>query len=251
MLLATSILPKALGIEWGMSREQCLSLMSQTQKGQLKCEGGFVVLVRNGEPIIELSFDAQGKLEATNSVLRQSRHWFVDYDPDEVESIWEEYMDYYNHVVQCHSEVLGPPGFSGNDTIGGFPRHMDASIAAYWDHPEGRILIGIDHREQRMPIVTRVAVTHLEPSVLGLKWGNSKEQCLAMFSNSLLRQAPNILDVNLALQDETYKVSLWVDEREGLTQIEVVLYESQWFWNCSMDEVLATNEEYEAYYEDL
>jgi len=273
MFLATSILPGTLGIEWGMSREQCLSLLRETHKGQVKGEGSAIFLVKKDVPMIELLFDSQGRLANTNSVLCQSRHWFVDYDPKGVVSTWEEYLDYYQRIVMHNTEVLGPPDFSGDHTVEGFPERVDATIVTYWDHPGERILIGIDHLEQRMPIVVRLIcqrtgqikesvypeeqrevslrVTHIEPGALGLKWGDSREQCLAVFGDSLLRKAPSMICVSLALQGGASEVGLWFDEQEGLEHIEVTVIESQWFWHYSIDAVLAMHEEYRATYETL
>lgn len=273
MFPATSILPEAFGVKWGMSRDQCLSLLRKTHGGQLSSDGSVVVLTQNGGPRIEMSFDAQGKLEATTMVLRQSRHWFVDYDPDEIDSTWKEYLDYYHSVVGYHDKVLGPSQFSGDNAMEGYPKNTYDTLVTYWDHPRGRILVGIDHLEQRYPVVVRVAcqrtgqvetsldhsrqrvpplrLSHIVPNALGLKWGDSRERCLARFRASLLREAPHMLCITLDLQNETYELSLWFDDQKDLEHIEAIVLESQWFWDRSMDEILAISEEYHIYYEDL
>jgi hypothetical protein len=113
--------------------------------------------------------------------------------------------------------------------------------------------------------------TDLLPSVLGVVWGMSKEQCLKLLDVEPTWQSSYegsaLVQVTLPIQGKQYSVRLHFDSFEGMTvnhiypgllRIETQLYESQVFWN---DEAIdggplwealeRVGDQYESYYDDL
>lgn len=94
--------------------------------------------------------------------------------------------------------------------------------------------------------------TYLLPDNLGLKWGISKEECLAQLGTPLIRATSNYLVVKLCLLNEPYEIGLQFKTSQGLWRIEANLYISRDFWeNYTNDEMDAIISEYQNYYNNL
>jgi hypothetical protein len=94
--------------------------------------------------------------------------------------------------------------------------------------------------------------TDITPNALSLTWGASKKQCLEILAVSPAAETAIMLAFDLTLQKTLHQVSLWFDEQQGLERIEVIVYESKWFWDDSpIDELEATYKEYQIHYENL
>jgi hypothetical protein len=157
MLLPTHILPDALGIDWGLPKEQCLQLLNAIPLKQSTTCATVNLTIQESSYKLNLLFNDHNGLERIEVNLYVSRDfWDDDYTSDEMESIWTEFTDHYNYVVEHCSSVLGPPSFSGNWRMEGYPEGQAASNITYWNHPKGRMQIELDHPDKEFPMFVRV-----------------------------------------------------------------------------------------------
>ena len=93
---------------------------------------------------------------------------------------------------------------------------------------------------------------HLLPSSLGLKWGMSKEHCLAVLEAMPLKESDTFVTVKIQIQGSLYDVHLLFDDSGGLERIRLYLYMSRSFWDeYSGEEIVRTEMEYRGHYDRL
>lgn len=158
MLLPIHILPDALGIEWGLPKKQCLALLNAVPLKQSPAYAIVNLTIQKSLYKLNLLFDDSERLERVEVDLHISRDfWDDNYIFEEMENIWTEFTDHYNRLVERCSSMLGPPNFSGNWGMEGYPEGQSASDVTYWDHPKGRMQIELDHPDKELPMFVRVS----------------------------------------------------------------------------------------------
>lgn len=157
MLMPTSILPDRLGINWGMSREQCLNLLNVTPLRQSPTYAIVRISVQGSLHEVCLLFDEHRGLQRIEVDLHVSRDFWDDYYPGEMEEITTEYLEHYRQAVERCRIVLGSPDFSGQWDTQGYPEDQTAANITYWTYPQGRSQIEFDHPDKEFPMVVRIA----------------------------------------------------------------------------------------------
>jgi hypothetical protein len=135
-LLATDLLPSALGLGWGMSKDRCLAVL---QIAPLRQHPRWaLIMLRLGEEDheVELQFSDHDALKRIRVDLYESRS-FWDSDPesigDELHELWEEAGNLYHSLISQYAKTLGPPVYSGNQWLDkkGYPSGEIADNLTY------------------------------------------------------------------------------------------------------------------------
>lgn len=169
-MLPTHLLPSALGLEWGLTKEECLARLGAVP---LKESQAYAIIEREIEGRsrqIVLLLSDRGTLERIKVDLHVSRSfWDKDeyYTTEDVERIDREYYGYYTQLVACCAAVLDPPAFSGSYDDPGYPESETVASLTYWDHPEGRLQVEYDQPDTEFPFFVSVTCYYVGDRGLG------------------------------------------------------------------------------------
>ena len=147
MLLPTDITPSALGLRWGMSREQCAEVLKAPSIMSPQYNSAVLALyIKRTQYDIRLWF-ANEKLERISVDLYQSRDfWDGDYSEDEEAAAQEEAMRLYKSLEEQYSQSLGDPRSSDKE-----------EQRTIWDHREGHIQLELERYDREFPYTVRVS----------------------------------------------------------------------------------------------
>lgn len=152
-----AILPDALGLEWGMSKEECLAKLDVVPKKQTPDYAIVELLIQDSSYEIDLDFDNDEKLERIEIYLYVSRDfWNADWTYEEMERIHDEFEGHYDRLVEQYSSILGPPDFSSDWGVDGYPEYQGTGNLVYWNNPAGRIQVEFDHQDKEAPVWVRL-----------------------------------------------------------------------------------------------
>jgi hypothetical protein len=157
MILPIHLLPDTLNLEWGMSKERCLTQLNATP---LKESPNYVIVklsIQASPHEVGLQFDKGGGLWRIEVNLYVSRDFWSDYTSDEMDRAIAEYKDHYERLREYCISVMGPPDFSGSWGTSGYPEDQTSGHITYWNHARGRMQIELEHPDKEYPIFVRSA----------------------------------------------------------------------------------------------
>jgi hypothetical protein len=157
VILPTNLLPSAFGLQWGMSKTNCLAELHVTPLKESPSYVRVHLPIDDGFYEVGLQFDKQEGLWRIEVNLYISRSFWDNYTYEEMDRIWQEYMEHYNHVKEHCISALGPPDFSGFWGTEGYPDDQTATHLTYWDRPSGRMQVQFEHPDKEYPMFVTVA----------------------------------------------------------------------------------------------
>lgn len=160
MILPLHLLPDKLGLKWGMSKEHCLTQLNATPLGGSTDYVTVNLSIEGRLQEVGLQFDTSGGLWRIEANLYVSRDFWNEYDSDEMDRAIVEYKDHYENLKEHSILVMGPSDFSGAWGTKGYPEDQMADHITYWNHPQGRLQIELEHPDKEYPIFVR-AVCYL------------------------------------------------------------------------------------------
>lgn len=162
MLTPKDFLPSALGLQWNMSMEECLKRLDTAP---LKQSLRFVVISLYIHPHfynVTLRFGNQGGLWRIETLLHAS-HSFTEIDDTEtIDRIITEFEKLYIGLLDQYVTALGDPVFSGVLGDPDYPEDQGSWKLAFWNTPEGRMQVELDHPDKEYPIHIKIACYTLE-----------------------------------------------------------------------------------------
>lgn len=161
MILPDYVFPSSLKIQWGMSKEECLTRLNVVITKQSTKHIVFKLLVDGNFYDATLRFNNSGGLNRVELHLFLSQP-FDDDNWDEtttalVLQIEAEYKNLYLKLKEDYIALLGEPDFIGNWEDKEFPEDQSASFIAYWNNIEGRIQLEYDHPDKNFPVFVNLA----------------------------------------------------------------------------------------------
>lgn len=147
MLFPTDIAPPALGLRWGMSREQCAATLNVSSIILPQYNSSVVKLaIKETQYDVRLWFANEG-LERISVDLYQSRDfWNDDYSEEEEAAAHEEAIRCFNSLAEQYSLSLGAPSSSG-----------EVELGKTWDHREGCLQLELERYDREFPYTVRVS----------------------------------------------------------------------------------------------
>jgi hypothetical protein len=167
MLLPTSITPSALGLHWGMSREQCLEVLDTTPQWEGEDTATCVLVVSHLVDVQNYQFrlfykriEVPTEASMLTALIRidvalLSSHLFWNDEildggnlNDVLDRVWQEFSERYAYVVTEWSKILGEP-----ESRDGF--------WAEWRNDQGHLEIWLDQEDKELPIEIRASYAQL------------------------------------------------------------------------------------------
>lgn len=168
MIGPTEILPQALGLQWGMSKGDCLRILNRPILGEVARWAVVILAAPSGSHDMALLFDEGGGLERIEVELYVSRSfWDCHYTREEEQHLRERYSDLHDAVVSQYESILGEPCFHGPHHTEGHPNGQCADHLAYWCAPGTRIQVELDRCDREFPFVVRVVTCPVEGECAG------------------------------------------------------------------------------------
>ena len=156
MLLPTDLLPASVGLQWGMRKSDCLTLLRVTPSRQHPLWALVPVRIRDEHHELELHFGDRDRLERMRVNLYTSRSFWDDDPPwetGEVEMLWKNADALYRRLTEEATAVLGPPVFSGSWEDPDYPEGEVSGDLTYWNHPGDRLQLLLEQPDRELPIV--------------------------------------------------------------------------------------------------
>jgi len=163
MFVPTNLLPSALGLTWGMPKEECLHLLrGDVSKDQESYT--LMLLAFDGERVeVELRYDNRQELTRINAYLMISEEFWHSGE-DEVKIVEEVFEQHYHEAVAECVSFIGPPTFSGTQGESLYPESEIAWMIAYWNIDGDRLQIELDHPDKEVPVYVALSCYPIEVS---------------------------------------------------------------------------------------
>ncbi len=157
MMLPHEMLPSALGLAWGMSKEERLSSLQATPVKQSPAFATVAFELHGCVHELRLRYDEAGRLNRLEVDLYVSRSFWEGYTPEEVERAGQQGMEFYRRLVTLWTRWLGAPALCGAGRAEGYPCGQKALHLSRWSNPQGYMQVEFDHPEKDFPFFVRVA----------------------------------------------------------------------------------------------
>jgi hypothetical protein len=132
------ITPKALGLKWGLSRDECFERLESNPS--------------TFRDSMTLLFTEMEQLYAIKcSVFVSNAFW--ESGVEVVEEAERKFFLNYEEIKQACLDYFGRADFVGTWEAMGFLENLLASDIAYWNLPEGRLQVEYEHSDRELPII--------------------------------------------------------------------------------------------------
>jgi hypothetical protein len=97
--------------------------------------------------------------EEGQHLLRETRDFWEDYDPDEMDALYYELVAEMNVIVESLTAVWGVPDFHGRWDDADYPAWAFHDVIAYWERQGRFAYVAVRHEDKELPIELMLGVS--------------------------------------------------------------------------------------------